>query len=1346
MAKKINRSDIVEDDIFGNLRRSAEETLSSLDKLNEELKETARIAQTEIKNAYTESAKGLKDFISASERATKAKINAEKVDQERLKTIKLIQDIQMKASREQERKTREAEKEAKAAERLRKAQEDLQNPYKQLVITTRNLKNESKELAAQMIALEGAGKKNTKQYRELAMQYKSVTAEAQKHDAQLKNIDSTVGDNFRNVGNYSGAIDKLKGTLAQFGVAVGAVQILKGAGETIMNFEQSMANLSSITGATGDDLKALEDAAIELGGKTTLSASQVAEGFKLIGSAKPELLQDKEALMEVTEAGIMLAEAAGITLPEAAAALTNTLNQFGVGAEEAGKFVDILASGSVYGAGDINFLNGAMEKAGTVANVAGLSFRETAAALEVIAKSGVPAEKAGTDFRNVLLKLQEEGIGFVDGQFNIREALDQTREMLASIEDPAERAEKASKLFGAQSVATAEFLMQNISLYDELNEKMDENGLAAQQQKTNTETLSGAIAILKSKWEEFILRMNQGGGIADKLKNIILLLANNLDKIFRVIGIVIKGFIAYKAIQIAIIARQKILNAQLLLNQKGFKGLIGSVGQAIKGMFSFSKGTGAASTSVKGFGTALKSIPFVAIIGAVLELASALWDVVTNADEAAEATARLEAMQKSREAEDEKAQANIEKNREGRMKRMQQQFDEIERKRREQVAKGQKTQKQADDEALQAKKDYLAALQTEIREEHKGVAKRYQDAKGLNDFMKSSAFGTGAEAAKFWGMNASKKQMEWLTNEGFTGLSDGMTRTNKIMSDTKKQTDEMNEELNEYKALLKDVNLEELESNAQHKKAGAQRMREIRTEFSNQIDLLEEINKLTREYVDLQKDLADVGREGALKEIDRQLKAEEEALKEASEMGNDLELTRYQELADEKLRISLEQIEEDRKASIKAINEKFDDTFDAQKKKLEDERDRLIENAKGNASKIKEIEANFEVEMEKLDQQRIVATRVKNKEIEIIEAKSSLQVAETRIKIEEDTQDKIDQIRIKAIEDRTNRELREEELRLLESGLKKEEIQKQLDLQEIALLEKQIAEKKALGLDTLDDEIKLAKLRRSVNEANAKDELALEKAKADERIAIAQALTDAMIELSNRRIAKIDEEIKAAEEQADHLRKLAENGNIEAKDSLAEQQKIIEEANARKEQEMKRQQQVQFAMTAYETYQRNASDESVENPLAKTITDLTLLNQFIRMFTPTFEKGTEDTGTHGRGIDGRGGFHAILHPNERVLTKRQNALVGDMTNEDLARIANEYNTGSLIRRGDGASQIDGGNWMNSAVLNRLESLEKTIQHKPETNIEFGEIIGGAMQIIKTQKKGSTTVYNRYKVK
>ena len=138
-----------------------------------------------------------------------------------------------------------------------------------------------------------------------------------------------------------------------------------------------------------------------------------------------------------------------------------------------------------------------------------------------------------------------------------------------------------------------------------------------------------------------------------------------------------------------------------------------------------------------------------------------------------------------------------------------------------------------------------------------------------------------------------------------------------------------------------------------------------------------------------------------------------------------------------------------------------------------------------------------------------------------------------------------------------------------------------------------------------------------------------------------------------------------------------------------------------------------------------------------------MLNQFISSLLPTFLEGTEDTGTHGRGIDGKGGFKAILHPNERVLTKEQNAMIGDLTNEELAQIGNDYQTGQLLN--EGATQI-GKSWETGAIVKKLESLEQTIKNKPVSNVQVEEIVSGALTIARETKHGNKTIYNRYKVK
>ena len=237
----------------------------------------------------------------------------------------------------------------------------------------------------------------------------------------------------------------------------------------------------------------------------------------------------------------------------------------------------------------------------------------------------------------------------------------------------------------------------------------------------------------------------------------------------------------------------------------------------------------------------------------------------------------------------------------------------------------------------------------------------------------------------------------------------------------------------------------------------------------------------------------------------------------------------------------------------------------------------------------------------------------------------------------------------------------------------------------------------------------------------------------------AEQTANYFVEQSEKKIAQIDKETDAAQKQYDNLQELANSGNINAKESLAEQQRIINEANQRKEKEMRRQQRIKLAESVYSTYSAKIASGS-KNALAETITETALLQQFIGSL-PTFESGTENTGANGRGLDGKGGFLSVLHPNERVVPKSLNEQIGSMSNEALAKMAMEYNAGKIINGTKAAESLQ-----LAVLVNEMRDLKQVIQNKPETNIELGEITQSVMEIVKTTKQGNTHTFNRYKVR
>ena len=664
MAKQISKTDIAEKDLFENIRDSAIDTLEVIEKLNKELKESADTLTGEIKNAKIGNSAEIEKFSKATGKANKLKKDSVELNKLEKKTTQTkvqaekelakAKTEELKNERNLLKETRllntEKERATKATEKQKKAIQDESNEYKKLVKVTRDQKNESKKLAAELLKLEANGGKNTKQWRKLSAEYRKTTNAAKKGDKALKKIDGTVGDNFRNVGNYKSALGGLTRVLSGLGLAFGGLSIVKGAGETIVNFDKSIQDLKAITGASGKDLEFFKEQAKSLGTQVEGGASSVIEAYKLIGSAKPELLKNAEGLNAVTEAAIMLSQASGLDLPDAATRLTDAMNQFGAPAEEAGNFINVLANGALFGSAAIPDVTDALLKFGAAANTSNVSLEESTALIEALASKGLKGAEAGTALRNVMLKLsapdalpkaaqkamQDLGISFED----IKDTTKPFSERLEALKPLLDDNGALIKVFGVQNAIAATNLLNMTGEVKELTANMETQGTVQRQAAENTDTVAFAFNELKETWNKFILDLDQGAGIGEKIKNMLRFLSENLDGIVKALGFAIKAFVTYKAIV-------TITTIQNRLLATSFSGIVSNTG-GIKAAF------GAMSTGIKNVGKALKAnaigIAIAAIAWAISgmraeaeKLNSVLRKTEENQQEIAESTAEVEA-------------------------------------------------------------------------------------------------------------------------------------------------------------------------------------------------------------------------------------------------------------------------------------------------------------------------------------------------------------------------------------------------------------------------------------------------------------------------------------------------------------------------------------------------------------------------------------------------------------------------------------------------------------------------------------------------------------------------------
>lgn len=245
-------------------------------------------------------------------------------------------------------------------------------------------------------------------------------------------------------------------------------------------YEQSMADLSSITGIVGADLKELGKVARQTGIESGLGAKGGADAFALLASQIEVSKIGMDGLMTLQKETITLAHAGGMTMTDAATAMAATINQFGLQAGEANRVINVLAAGSKYGASEVNDLAQSFKVAGSVASQAGLSVEQTAGALEILSKSNIKGAEAGTVLRNIIIKLQTV-LGIDLSKHGLSASLEALKPKLNDINF-------LTKTFRSENLAAAQFLIANASAVDEMTAAVTGTNVAQEQAAIRTDT------------------------------------------------------------------------------------------------------------------------------------------------------------------------------------------------------------------------------------------------------------------------------------------------------------------------------------------------------------------------------------------------------------------------------------------------------------------------------------------------------------------------------------------------------------------------------------------------------------------------------------------------------------------------------------------------------------------------------------------------------------------------------------------------------------------------------------------------------------------------------------------
>ena len=288
--------------------------------------------------------------------------------------------------------------------------------------------------------------------------------------------------------------------------AIGATTLaIKESVGAAMDYETALADLQAITGLSSEQTAKLGDDARDLAVKFGTSATDIVETSKLLVSALgPELAKNGPLMKQATNDVLTLAKASGLSAQDASRAITTTLGQYQLGAEETTRIANVLAKAAQVGNAEVPDLADGMKVAGTVAKQFGVSVEESAAALEVLAASEIKGAEGGTGFRNVMLKtaagskeaeeaLKGMGLTFQDinpEKVGLAKGMETLKAGFDNIKDPVERASAAKRIFGMENIAAANALMSNVPLLKQFTKEVTGSNAAQEQASIKMSTLS----------------------------------------------------------------------------------------------------------------------------------------------------------------------------------------------------------------------------------------------------------------------------------------------------------------------------------------------------------------------------------------------------------------------------------------------------------------------------------------------------------------------------------------------------------------------------------------------------------------------------------------------------------------------------------------------------------------------------------------------------------------------------------------------------------------------------------------------------------------------------------------
>lgn len=335
-------------------------------------------------------------------------------------------------------------------------------------------------------------------------------------ESDTKGLDDTE-TKVKGVGNTTeAALGKVGRTAGIAGAAVaGGLAV---AVKTAADFEKGLSGIAAVSSATPAEMEKVRAKALQIGADTAFSASEASSAMEELVKAGISI---PDTLNGAADAVVALAAAGGVDLPTAATIASNSMNQFNLKADQMTGVVDKISGAANASAIDVGDFGMSLSQVGAVANLAGLSFDDTAVAIAEMGNAGIKGSDAGTSLKTMLMNLQpqtdkqkdlmkELGLITKDGTnafYDQAGKLKPLKDIQGTLSDALKGMSQAQKqaaletIFGSDAIrAAAVFANEGAAGYDKMNTAIDKTS-AADVAKTRLDNFAGSMEQLKGSAE-----------------------------------------------------------------------------------------------------------------------------------------------------------------------------------------------------------------------------------------------------------------------------------------------------------------------------------------------------------------------------------------------------------------------------------------------------------------------------------------------------------------------------------------------------------------------------------------------------------------------------------------------------------------------------------------------------------------------------------------------------------------------------------------------------------------------------------------------------------------------------